>query len=663
MFQKNREGVYVKHKTLFTPIKIGSMEIRNRLVVPPQGSNFADKDGKVTPLMIDYYEDRAKGGFGLVIIEITCVDPGGKAIIRQPALWSDDYIEGFKNLADAIHKHGAKIAVQIHHAGRQTFPALIEGKQPVSCSPVPCPTCQVVPHELSTSEVYELIDKFIETAKRCQKAGVDAVELHGAHGYMVAQFISSYSNHRIDEFGGSLHNRMRFPRLIVEGIRRELGNGYPIIFRISGDEKVPGGRGIVETTAICRVMEEAGVDCMHVSCGSYGSMEWIIPPSDAELGLFTDLAAEVKKAIKVPVIAVGRVNDPYIAESVIALDRADMVSVGRQSIADAHFPNKILSGKIDEVSPCIACETCISEVFQGFGSTCAVNPFGGRGITLSKEPIEPTTKDAKKVVVVGAGPGGLVAAMTAAYRGHTVTLFEKEKDVGGQFIIASYPTGKGDLAKSISYYKHMCQKLGVKIQLNTEATEDLIMAENPDAIILATGGVPLIPAIKGIDDPNLVKANDVLTGKAAVGQKVLVAGGGMVGAETADFLGHYNKEVTVIEMSGAIAGNVQAIIRATLMKRLGENRTAMLTSATIKEFFADGVTVEIEGQDVSMRGFDTVVLALGAKSYNPLEDKIKDKIKDKFKDKVKDVYVIGDAKNTGLMFRATESAAAAAVKI
>jgi len=643
----------MKFNALFNPIEIGSMRVPNRFVVPPQGTNLANEDGTVSQTMITYYKERARGGFGLVTIEVTSVSPDGRAIVRQPALWSDEFIEGYGKLADAIHKHGAKMAVQIHHAGRQTYPAYIGNQQPVSSSPIPCPSCKVTPRELTTPEVYEMIDKFVQTAVRCKKAGVDAVEIHAAHGYLISQFMSTYSNRRTDEFGGSFDNRIRFPLLIVQGIRSELGNDYPLIFRISGDEKVPGGRTIIETIAICRAMEDAGVNAMHITAGSYGSLNWVIQPSDAPLGLLAEYCDEVKRSVSVPVIAVGRINDPYIADTLIATGRADMVAVGRQSIADAHFPNKILGGKLDEISPCIACnQGCLGEIFTGNEATCVVSPFAARAI--ESWPFKRVEK-AKKVMVVGGGPGGLLCSWVLAMRGHDVSLLEKENEVGGQYLIASYPNGKGDLAKPIRYYRVMCKKHGVKIRLNTEVTEDLIRAEKPDVVVLATGGVPLIPEIKGIDTSKFVMANDVLMSKVPVGDKVLIAGGGLIGAETADFLGHYEKKVTVIEMKDTIASDVNMVVRVSLMQRLKEYDTVLMPNTEIVELFDDGAVIKQDGKESALRGFDTVVLALGTEAYNPLEDKVKGL--------VSEVYVIGDAKVAGKILKATETAAEVGTRV
>ncbi len=636
----------MRFQALFQPIKIGSMEVRNRFVVPPMGTNFPNDDCTVSDRLIRYHRENARGGFGLITIEVTAVAPTGKAIIREPGLWCDEQIEGYRRLADAIHEHGAKMSVQLHHAGRQTMSAVIGGKQPVAPSALPCPFCQEVPHEMTTAEAYEMIDCFIEAAVRARKAGADAVEIHGAHGYLIAEFMSSYSNRRTDEFGGSFYNRMRFPLLIVEGIRRRLGNDYPIIFRISGEEKTVGGRAIAETRAIARMMEAAGVNAMHVAAGAYGSLEWIWGCFDSPLAYMADFAEQVKRSVGIPVIAVGRINDPYIAEELVASGRVDMVSIGRQSIADPHFPNKILAGELEEICPCIGChQGCTERMLKNLGIGCVVNPFAGyegvREIVRAETP--------RKVYVAGAGPAGMVAAWILAARGHEVTLFEKSGQVGGCYRIAAYPPGKGDLAKAIHYFSYMCGKYGVTVRLNTPLTRQAVTDGKPDAVILATGSVPLTLPIPGMDGAALLAATDVLQGRAVTGKKVLIAGGGLIGVETADYLSEYGRDVTVVEMRDEIGIDVNMMVKITLLRRLRQYGVKALTGAEIKAFYADGVTYEKDGETVGLRGFDSVVLAMGRVAYNPLEAELRGT--------VPELYVIGDAEKAGKIFEATDRAA------
>jgi len=401
-------------------------------------------------------DGQAKGGFGLLILENSSIDPSGNVCLHTPVFFDDSCMGGLKQLTSAVHKYGAKMVAQISHSGRQTFPDVL-GQQPVSSSPIPCPLDRCIPRELSTDEIYDLAKRYGEAAQRVKNAGFDAVEIHGAHGYLIAQFMSPYVNKRTDEFGGSLKNRMRFPLMIIESVREKVGPDYTVMFRISGDERVPGGRGIQETVIIARMLEEAGIDIIDVSTGVSGSSQYISAPPAVPAGFLLDDAEKVKKAVSVPVIAVGRLNEPALAEYALETGKADLIAIGRASLADPEFPNKVAEGRIDDIAPCVAClQGCYKafpkpgdDAFKKYTTTCLVNPFC---CAETKMVIERAASP-KKVAVIGGGPAGLEAAWVAAAKGHKVTLYEKEAKLGGQLIYAAIPPFKQELTKAIIYFK------------------------------------------------------------------------------------------------------------------------------------------------------------------------------------------------------------------
>jgi len=607
-------------KRLFSPMKIGRVAISNRLVVSPMVTDYCNKDGTATERYIAYHEAKAKGGWGLIITEDYAVDPSGKGFSCVAGLWDDSQIASHTELTKRVHKYKSKIFAQIYHCGRQTVSA-ITGCQPLAPSPIPCPAMQELPKELPIAEIEKIVGQFGDTALRAKKAGFDGVEIHGAHGYLIAEFMSPYSNKRSDEYGGHLLNRVRFPLKIVADVRAKCGKDFGIGFRISCDEFVPGGRTIEDTKAIAVLLEEAGVDVLHVTCGVYASVDKIVPPSSVPHGWLAGYAEEVKKAVKIPVITVGRINDPFVAESIISSGKADLVAMGRASLTDPEFPKKAKAGLFDEIRPCIACnEACIGILFMDQPIKCVLNPTLGREAELVIKP----AKKAKKVVVLGGGPAGMEAAATAAKAGHKVSLFEKEGRLGGLFYLASVPPNKGEIGNFIEYQIKQLEKFKVKVTLNANVTPELVDSEKPDVVINATGGSPAIPDIPGIDKPLVVNAYDVLAGKVFVGAKAVVIGGGMVGAETANHLVNHGKSVTLVEMLPDIATEVQNINRGALLQDLEKGKVKILVNTTVKEVLVDGVLVVKDNATESINA-DTVIVASGSKPDGGLAAKLSGK--------------------------------------
>ncbi len=650
------------YRNLLSSFKIAGMEVKNRFVVPALATNYGDANGNITKKVMDYYIARAKGGYGLIVIEIVAVDPRGRAIPNQLGIWDDSFIPQWTEFIKALHKYGAKVAIQLHHAGRQCAKENIGGQTPVAPSAIPCPLRKEMPHELSIQETYEIIDKFGAAARRAVESGVDAIEINGAHGYLIAQFMSQYSNKRIDEFGGNFEARMKFPKKIIKKIRREVGNGIPIIFRMSGEEKVPGGRDLLESTVVARVLEEQGVNAMSMSAGVYASLEHMSAPSEFSPGHNVYIAEAIKKAVDIPVIIAGRINYPQLAEEIISSGKADFVALGRVSLADPEFPNKVASDTVNEIAPCVGClQGCLDYLFdkEKMKISCLVNPFVGK----EDEWRIKKTNVSKKIIVVGTGPAGLEFAWVAAKRGHQVICYEKNSLIGGQLRIAGIPPTKYELLNALMYYKTMCDKYNVQFRMNTEFTKEMVSADKPDSIILATGSEPLIPDIKGVNNPKFINAIDLLDSKCSVGENILVVGGGILGAETADYLAERGTSVTIIETNAGIALDSQVYVRKYLLQRLQNYGVVCYTNAKVKEFLENGVIYEsttkkngiFTSSVKTLDGFDNIVLAMGVASYSPLYNEIKNL--------VGEIHVVGDALKIGKAISAISNAAECAILI
>ena len=641
----------MKLNKLLSPGKIGTLELKNRFVVPPMGTNFGTYEGMVTDDMIAYYRRRAEGGFGLIIIEVTAVDRKGKAIVNEVGLWDDSQIPGFKKLMDAIHEAGAKVVVQLHHAGRQSVPPYIFGEMPEAPSRVACPMLNFPPEAMTNARVWEIIDEFGDAAVRAKKAGADGVEVHGAHGYLVAQFMSPHANKRTDEFGGDFFGRMKFPQEIFRNIRKKVGDDYPILFRFGHDEKVNGGRTLEESVMVGRMAESEGVNALDISIMTYGSLPYMSAPPAMPHGFNQFPTKVIKEGVDIPVISVGR-YEPAIAESALLNGCADFISFGRESIVDPDLPNKVIAEKYDEIFPCIGCtQSCLGYLNAGGSIRCLVNPLSGLESKVDMTPVA----EPKKVLVAGAGPAGLVAAYLAAKKGHSVVLAEASGEIGGQFRLAAVPPCKQDIATAIRAYINHCKKLGVDIRLNTPVDEAFIKETAPDAVILATGGTPLRIKLPGIDGENVIDAVDVLSGDKNPGQKVLVIGGGMTGVETADYMAEHGKAVTIVEMRPDIALDEASGPRFFLIPRLKEHGVTWQVNATVKEILPDGVVYEQGGEAHTVSGYDTIVLALGVRANNPLEETVKAL--------GLPVCVIGDANQPGPANKATEAALEAVLKL
>jgi 2,4-dienoyl-CoA reductase-like NADH-dependent reductase (Old Yellow Enzyme family)/thioredoxin reductase len=618
---------------LFEPLVIGSMELANRIVMPPMVTNYASPEGEATPRLIDYVARRARGGVGLIIVEASYIRPDGRGFVNQLGIHRDDQIPALRRLVDAVHAEGARIAIQLYHGGRQSS-AKVTGAQPLAPSAIPDPITNEIPRALAIPEIEDLVHEFGSAAARAKQAGFDAIEVHGAHGYLVAEFLSPFSNRRVDRYGGGTRGRATFAIEIVRHIREVVGENYPILFRLSGEERVEGGLTIDQTRIIAALLEEAGVDALHVSIGNYATPGGLIfAPMDVERGPLTALAAAIKQVVSIPVIAVDRLHDPLLAEQVLQSGQADLVAIGRGLLADPDLPNKARRGELADILPCIACnQACITPLLNQEPISCLLNPACGREAEFAIQQ----TAQPKRVLVIGGGPAGLEATRVLVARGHQACLVEEDDTLGGEFVTAAIPPKKEEIADAIQWMIRQVERSGATVKLHREVTMEWVEQFKPDAVIIATGAEPVRPPIEGIAHKHVVVARDVLLGTIEPGNPVLVVGGGPVGLETAEYLAVQMRQVTLLEPSATVGHGLEAGHRYWVLDTLRRAGVTLLDQTRLQTVFRDGtVLVGHAGSSRVIGPFAAVVLAMGYAPRNGLHDQIQQRMPE--------TYLIGDA--------------------
>ena len=587
------------------------MVLPNRIIMSPMVTNYAAADGEATEQLIRYHVERVRGGTALNILEATFVEPCGISYYHGTSMADDEVIPSMRQLTSAVHEAGGRIAVQLQHGGRLAMPQF---SQHVRLIPSYIPG--VTPYEesrvMTRDDIQYLVRRYAEAAVRARRCGFDAVEIHGAHGYLIAQFLSPFTNHRTDEYGGSSENRMRFAVEVLRAVRRAVGPDYPLSIRLSVDEMYPGALTLDMGKEVARTMVDNGVDMINVSVTVTESGRFSSSPANMPKGYNAERAAAIREAIggRVPVAVVGRIHDRRTAEAIIEKGQADLVVIGRGHIADPGIAGKMMTGRDDEIIPCLSCnEGCIWNMAKGGRVACAVNPRTGFEGVYTKEK----AASVKKVVVVGAGPAGIQAALTASERGHEVILLEKRKHIGGMLRVAGLAPHKDTFVDLLTYYEKALQRSSVDVHLECEATVERIRNFGADAVIVAVGSMAVIPSFCG--EAPVKTAEDVLQG-AAVGQNVLVLGGGLVGSEAAEFLAMKGKNVTILELREGIAMDMEPRHKGFLAVSLSELKVKTIVRTEVISIKSDKsvlVKDRVRGEYV-LPAFDDIVLALG---YRP----------------------------------------------
>lgn len=637
---------------LFTPGKIGSLTLKNRIMKAPQSSGMSNMDGTVSERLVRYYRQQAAGGAGMIIVEYAYVDDiGAKSAHCHLGISNNEHIPGLAWLAENIREQGAVPAIQIEHCGRQKF----LGTQPI-CAPsaIPWPKLwdqygvQAVPHVLTIEEIQDIVHAFGDAALRAKQAGFELVEIHGAHGYLLTNFFSPTTNHRTDLYGGSLENRMRIYVEIVRDVRKKVGPDFPVTIRLSGTDYEPDGFPIEDTIELAKVLEKEGIDAFHISGGDHHTMIHQVSPMAIDVCHNVWAAEAIKKVVHVPVIASGSITLPEYAEEIIASGKGDFVGLGRPLWADPEWPLKAMEDRPEDIRPCIRCnEGCLERTFFNFKAvTCAVNP------TISREgelDLKPAAKP-RKIAVVGGGPAGMEAARVCKLRGHEVTLFE-EKELGGLLHEASVPEFKSDIRPLCKYLITQIEKLGIPVEHKKATAADLA---GYDAVICATGSRPILPGVPGIDKPGVMDALEVLNGTRKPEGRIAVIGGGLVGTETALHLAEQGMHTTLVEMLPKIMNGVAATDQLAYSERIAKADMEVCTGTRLVSI-GDGEITVSDHTGTHTIPADSVIIAIGLKAQDSLYGELCAQ--------GKEAYLVGDAVHPGKIFDAFHTAYRVAWKI
>lgn len=634
---------------LFSPVRIGNLEIKNRVVSTAHVTFFAENN-MPSERHVHYHSERAKGGVGLIVHEAVTVHPSSFPYEGIIFGYDERVIPGFKRTTDAVHQHDAKIFCEVFHKGRQVN-SILSRRSTLAPSATRCIRNRETPKVMEKEEIEEIIQGFATTARNVREGGFDGVELHCTHGYLLQQWLSPISNKRTDEYGGSLANRVRFVVETIDAVRAAVGNDFVVGIRLVGDEFTPGGLTLRDMQEIAPLLTASGkLDYISVSHSTYFSLEMVIPPSYVPLGAFVSLSAGIKESVEdLPIIGVGRINDPVQAEKVLADGHADLVGMTRANICDPQLANKARDGRLNDIRTCIACNTCIGRVFSHKPVTCLQNPAVGFEVTCGVDATKPAAVR-KKVMVVGGGPAGLKAAETAAIRGHDVTVYEKDGALGGQVALSEKAASRQEFAGSVRNLKKSLDALGVKIVLDTPVTPEIVKRESPDAVIVATGSAPdrsgaspLFPQMDGLpgaDQSNVLTYRDVLKDGANVGQHVVI-----IDDEShhrapaiAELLADHGKNVRIVTALPRLGMELAPNLEQPFVYRLLQRKGVHIMTNTAVKAIEDSTLITLDlnnNTSDKIEGVDNVVLVMGSVAETALYRALKGLIKE--------LYLVGDA--------------------
>lgn len=598
---------------LFEPIQIGKTTVKNRIFMPPLSTNLADK-GYVTDALVEHYSNRARGGVGLIVTEVTTVEPTYTYLPGDMSIYDDSYIPGWKKLVAAVHKYDTKILSQLFHPAYMAFP--VPGTpQLIAPSNVGPYYAKSAPRAVTVEELHVLVRQFGEAALRFKKAGGDGVEIQCAHAHgLLGGFLTPLYNKRTDEYGGDINGRLRLTLEVIREVRKQCGDDFIIDVRISGDEYSEGGLTLNDMIYVSKQLEKEGVDFLHVSGGNTIKRGSSMPAPGTSPAPHAHASEEIRKHVHIPVATVARINEPWVAEELIADGKADICMIGRANLCDSEFANKAREGRTDDIRPCIGCGRCLTGIMFGKPIACTVNP--------SVETNDIDEADVKKkVLVIGGGPAGMEAAYVAKKRGHEVVLCEKEKELGGLLRLAAVPISKQELCKVIKFMARRLNNEGIDVRTGCEVTPQMLETEFKDyEIICSTGAKPKeIEAFKQFKQT--MTADDILSGRKFPGRKIVILGGGSVGCETADYLAPLvndlfpaNRDVTVIEMTGSLMTGEGGAAKSRLTQRLMSKGVKLLLNAQVKKVDESTITYEQDGEEHTIKDADTLVFAVG---YTP----------------------------------------------